>query len=82
MFSLLTYLILQTRLQNTIYIEVCSLRLEPNTWVMSDPSIQLVFVDYHSFLDLPPEMLETPQSLPKPPPGHSIHFNFGNGRLN
>ncbi|XP_064096532.1 protein fantom-like [Macrobrachium nipponense] len=60
-----------------IYIEVCSLTIFTGSSVMQDPLVEFLFVDYHGFLDLPPEQLETPQSLPKPPSGCALHFSFG-----
>lgn len=44
--------------------------------------IELIFVDYHGFLDLPPDQLETPVSLPKNAPDNTLNFNFGQGKLN
>ncbi|XP_069942039.1 protein fantom isoform X9 [Cherax quadricarinatus] len=63
--------------QLRIYVEVCSLVLYADSSVIQDPSVEFLFVDYHGFLGLPPDQLETPMSLPKPPPGCSLNFNFG-----
>ncbi|XP_071514163.1 protein fantom-like isoform X2 [Panulirus ornatus] len=60
-----------------IYVEVCSLTLHNDCSVIQDPLVEFLFVDYHGFLGLPPDLLETPVSLPKPPPGCSLNFNFG-----
>ncbi|KAK7021976.1 hypothetical protein SK128_006310, partial [Halocaridina rubra] len=59
-----------------VYIEICSLTLSDSAVTM-DPLVEFIFVDYHGFLGLPPELLETPQSFPKPPPGCTLNFNFG-----
>lgn len=42
-----------------------------------DSSVVRLFVEY-SLLDLPTE--ETPVSLPKPPQGKSINFNYSKGK--
>jgi hypothetical protein len=42
---------------------------------LSDENISQLYVEY-KFLDLPPEELETPFSLPKPTNGEKIAFNF------
>ncbi|XP_042229412.1 protein fantom-like isoform X2 [Homarus americanus] len=63
--------------QLKIYVEVCNLTLHGDSSVIQDPSVEFLFVDYHGFLGLPPDQLETPVSLPKPPPGRSLNFNFG-----
>ena len=47
--------------------------------VLKDPSVELIFVDYHGFLGLPPDQLETPLSLPKNAPDNTLNFNFGQG---
>ncbi|XP_068234786.1 LOW QUALITY PROTEIN: protein fantom-like [Palaemon carinicauda] len=62
---------------SVIYIEVCSLTIFTDSSVMQDPLVKFLFVDYHGFLDLPPEKLETPQSLPKPLSGCALNFSFG-----
>ncbi|XP_040927129.1 protein fantom isoform X2 [Betta splendens] len=54
-------------------VEVVSLSLRPESRVAQDSSVVRLFVEY-SLLDLPTE--ETPVSLPKPPLGKSINFNF------
>lgn len=71
---------LQTK-QSKVYVEVCSLTLHSDSSIAQDPTVELLFVDYHGFLGLPPDQLETPHSLPKPPPGSVINFNFGQGNL-
>ncbi|XP_042886343.1 X-linked retinitis pigmentosa GTPase regulator-interacting protein 1-like isoform X2 [Penaeus japonicus] len=63
--------------QSKVYVEVCSLTLHSDSSIAQDPTVELLFVDYHGFLGLPPDQLETPHSLPKPPPGSVINFNFG-----
>ncbi|XP_047474176.1 protein fantom-like [Penaeus chinensis] len=63
--------------QSKVYVEVCSLTLHSDSSISQDPTVELLFVDYHGFLGLPPDQLETPHSLPKPPPGCVINFNFG-----
>ncbi|CAL4074861.1 unnamed protein product, partial [Meganyctiphanes norvegica] len=52
--------------RRSIYIEIVSLKLLDETTISNDPTIQFLFVDYHGFLGLPPDQLETPQSLSKP----------------
>ena len=42
-----------------------------------DDSVVRLFVEY-SLLDLPTE--ETPLSLPKPPQGRTINYNYGKGQ--
>lgn len=74
------YFVLQTK-QSKVYVEVCSLTLHSDSSISQDPTVELLFVDYHGFLGLPPDQLETPHSLPKPPPGCVINFNFGQGNL-
>uniref|UniRef100_A0A3Q4BS08 C2 domain-containing protein n=1 Tax=Mola mola TaxID=94237 RepID=A0A3Q4BS08_MOLML len=59
-----------------IRVEVLSLSLRPEGWVALDSSVVRLFVEY-SLLDLPTE--ETPLSLPKPPPGKSINYNYRKG---
>lgn len=59
-------------------IEVIGLTLEENTPIMKNSSIQYLFVDYFGFLDLEPENVETPKSLPKPKAGVKAYFNFMN----
>ncbi|XP_060770935.1 protein fantom isoform X2 [Neoarius graeffei] len=56
-----------------IRVEVVSLNLKPNSRVSTDSSVVRLFVEFY-FLDLPSE--ETPLSLPKPLPGHSIYYNY------
>ncbi|KAK4301869.1 hypothetical protein Pmani_026021 [Petrolisthes manimaculis] len=63
-----------------VYVEVCSLMLAPTTTaaLAQDPLVDLLFIDYHGFLGLPPDRLETPLSLPKPTKPHTpLNFNFG-----
>ncbi|KAB7495415.1 Protein fantom, partial [Armadillidium nasatum] len=62
----------------TLKIEIVGLILEENTQIMRAPSIQYLIVDYFGFLDLEPEYVETPKSLPKPKAGVKSYFNFMN----
>lgn len=64
-----------------MYVEVTSLTLWPDCGVLHDPMVELIFVDYHGFLGLPPDQLETPLSLPKTAPDNTLNFNFGQGRF-
>ncbi|XP_075939356.1 protein fantom isoform X2 [Anarhichas minor] len=54
-------------------VEVVSLSLRPESRVSRDVSVVRLFVEY-SLLDLPTE--ETPLSLPKPPQGKTINYNY------
>ncbi|KAM9352398.1 protein fantom [Symphorus nematophorus] len=54
-------------------VEVLSLSLRPESRAARDGSVVRLFVEY-SLLDLPTE--ETPLSLPKPPRGKSINYNY------
>ncbi|XP_017295328.2 protein fantom isoform X1 [Kryptolebias marmoratus] len=54
-------------------VEVVSLSLTPQSRLAQDDSVVRLFVEYN-FLDLPTE--ETPLSLPKPPQGWSINYNY------
>ncbi|KAL1780510.1 X-linked retinitis pigmentosa GTPase regulator-interacting protein 1 [Sigmodon hispidus] len=56
-------------------IEIVSLAFCPEAEVMSDESIQQVYVEY-KFYDLPLSETETPMSLRKPRAGEEIHFHF------
>ncbi|XP_027029023.2 protein fantom isoform X1 [Tachysurus fulvidraco] len=56
-----------------IRVEIVSLNLKPDSRVSADSSVVRLFVEYN-LLDLPSE--ETPLSLPKPLPGHSIYYNY------
>ncbi|XP_068953882.1 X-linked retinitis pigmentosa GTPase regulator-interacting protein 1 isoform X1 [Petaurus breviceps papuanus] len=58
-----------------ICIEIVSLAFDPEAKVMSDESIQQVYVEYR-FHDLPLSETETPVSLRKPRAGEDIHFHF------
>ncbi|XP_051836375.1 X-linked retinitis pigmentosa GTPase regulator-interacting protein 1 isoform X4 [Antechinus flavipes] len=58
-----------------ICIEIVSLAFDPEAEVMSDESIQQVYVEY-KFHDLPLSETETPVSLRKPRAGEDIHFHF------
>ncbi|XP_063876362.1 protein fantom-like isoform X3 [Scylla paramamosain] len=60
-----------------IYVEVTSMTLWPDCGILQDPMVELIFVDYHGFLGLPPDQLETPVSLPKNAPDNTLNFNFG-----
>uniref|UniRef100_A0A3B5BLV1 RPGRIP1 like n=1 Tax=Stegastes partitus TaxID=144197 RepID=A0A3B5BLV1_9TELE len=57
-------------------LEIVSLSLKPDSRPAQDGGVVRLFVEY-SFLDLPTE--ETPVSLPKPPPGRSINYNYSKG---
>lgn len=57
-------------------VEILSLSLRPEGRVARDSSVVRLFVEY-SLLDLPTE--ETPLSLPKPPRGKSINYNYSKG---
>nr|XP_046250662.1 protein fantom isoform X2 [Scatophagus argus] len=54
-------------------VEILSLSLRPECRVARDGGVVRLFVEY-SLLDLPTE--ETPLSLPKPPEGKSINYNY------
>uniref|UniRef100_A0A087Y552 RPGRIP1 like n=1 Tax=Poecilia formosa TaxID=48698 RepID=A0A087Y552_POEFO len=56
-----------------VRVEVVSLSLTPESRLARDDTVVRLFVEYN-FLDLPTE--ETPLSLPKPPLGRSINFNY------
>ncbi|XP_049577997.1 protein fantom [Syngnathus scovelli] len=56
-----------------VRVEVTRLSLEAESRLCRDINVVRLFVEF-SFLDMPTE--ETPVSLPKPPPGKSISFNF------
>ncbi|XP_061138242.1 protein fantom-like isoform X1 [Syngnathus typhle] len=56
-----------------VRVEVTCLSLEAESRLCRDINVVRLFVEF-SFLDMPTE--ETPVSLPKPPPGKSISFNF------
>uniref|UniRef100_A0A665UMS9 C2 domain-containing protein n=1 Tax=Echeneis naucrates TaxID=173247 RepID=A0A665UMS9_ECHNA len=56
-----------------VRVEIVSLSLRPESRVAQDASVVRLFVEY-SFLDLPTE--ETPLSLPKPPQGKTINYNY------
>ncbi|XP_047451230.1 protein fantom [Mugil cephalus] len=56
-----------------VRVEIVSLSLRPGSRVTRDDSVVRLFVEY-SFLDLPTE--ETPLSLPKPPQGKSLNYNY------
>lgn len=57
-------------------VEILSLSLLPEGRVARDSSVARLFVEY-SLLDLPTE--ETPLSLPKPPQGKTINYNYSKG---
>ncbi|XP_038138143.1 protein fantom [Cyprinodon tularosa] len=61
------------KLSERVRVEVVSLSLAPRSRLARDDSVIRLFVEYN-FLDLPTE--ETPLSLPKPPLGRSINFNY------
>nr|KAG5707913.1 hypothetical protein BaRGS_031644 [Batillaria attramentaria] len=58
-----------------VTVVVSHLTLDEESAVMINRDIKQLFVAYN-FLGLPPDETETPFSLPKPKPYHSIHFNF------
>ncbi|KAJ8002849.1 hypothetical protein DPEC_G00163240 [Dallia pectoralis] len=58
-----------------VRVEIVSLTLRPESRAAADDSVVRLFVEY-SMLDMPSE--ETPQALPKPPPGKSSHYNHSN----
>ncbi|XP_016304448.1 protein fantom isoform X2 [Sinocyclocheilus anshuiensis] len=58
-----------------IRVEIVSMSLKPGSRVAEDSAIVRLFVEY-SFLGLP--SVETPLSLKKPLPGHSVSYNFSN----
>lgn len=57
-------------------MEIVCLSLRAESRVARDSSVVRLFVEY-SFLDLPTE--ETLLSLPKPPLGRSINYNYSKG---
>lgn len=57
-------------------VEILSLSLQPEARLAQDSSVARLFVEY-SLLDLPAE--ETPLSLPKPPQGKNISYNYSKG---
>ncbi|XP_032404503.1 protein fantom isoform X1 [Xiphophorus hellerii] len=61
------------KLCERVRVEVVSLSLMPESRLARDNTVVRLFVEYN-FLDLPTE--ETPLSLPKPPLGRSINFNY------
>ncbi|CAI5671133.1 unnamed protein product [Oreochromis niloticus] len=61
------------KVSERVRVEIMCLSLRAESRVARDTSVVRLFVEY-SFLDLPTE--ETPLSLPKPPPGHSINYNY------
>ncbi|XP_054897053.1 protein fantom [Poeciliopsis prolifica] len=61
------------KLCERVRVEVVSLSLTPESRLARDDAVVRLFVEYN-FLDLPTE--ETPLSLPKPPLGRSINFNY------
>ncbi|XP_077451911.1 protein fantom [Stigmatopora argus] len=54
-------------------VEVASLTLDAQSRLCADADVVRLFVEF-AFLDMPTE--ESPVSLPKPPPGKSVSFNF------
>ncbi|KAI3371040.1 hypothetical protein L3Q82_023522, partial [Scortum barcoo] len=56
-----------------VRVEILSLSLRPESRVARDDSVVRLFVEY-SLLDLQTE--ETPLSLPKPPQGKTINYNY------
>ena len=47
--------------------------------VLKDKTVSGIFVEF-SFLDVPPEELETPNSIPKPKPGQKVTIAFRKGK--
>uniref|UniRef100_A0A3P9Q9F9 RPGRIP1 like n=1 Tax=Poecilia reticulata TaxID=8081 RepID=A0A3P9Q9F9_POERE len=68
----------KVRLCERVRVEVVSLSLTPESRLARDDTVMRLFVEYN-FLDLPTE--ETPLSLPKPPLGRSINFNYSKGPI-
>ncbi|XP_061898648.1 protein fantom [Entelurus aequoreus] len=62
-----------TNVSERVRVEVMSLRLQAESRISLDSSVVRLYVEY-SFLDMP--TVETPLSLPKPPPGKSVSFNY------
>ncbi|XP_078365018.1 protein fantom-like isoform X2 [Oculina patagonica] len=60
---------------STVVIQVTSLTLDSEAPILDDPNVKQLFVAY-KFLDYDPADLETPISLPKPPPNRPISYNF------
>ncbi|XP_066461080.1 X-linked retinitis pigmentosa GTPase regulator-interacting protein 1 [Eleutherodactylus coqui] len=58
-----------------IRVEIASLALDPCSHVVSDKSVERVFVEFH-FPGVPPEETETPLSLRKPIHGEEIFYHF------
>uniref|UniRef100_A0A3Q2CNW5 Protein fantom-like n=1 Tax=Cyprinodon variegatus TaxID=28743 RepID=A0A3Q2CNW5_CYPVA len=56
-------------------VEILSLTFEPSSQVVSDRSVQRVYVEYR-LLGVAMETTETPMSLRKPVNGEEIHYNF------
>ncbi|XP_026028110.1 protein fantom isoform X1 [Astatotilapia calliptera] len=61
------------KVSERVRVEIVCLSLRAESRVARDSSVVRLFVEY-SFLDLPTE--ETPLSLPKPPLGRSINYNY------
>ncbi|XP_042082618.1 protein fantom [Haplochromis burtoni] len=61
------------KVSERVRVEIVCLSLRAESQVARDSSVVRLFVEY-SFLDLPTE--ETPLSLPKPPLGRSINYNY------
>lgn len=59
-------------------VEILSLTFEPSSQVVSDRSVQRVYVEYR-LLGVAMETTETPMSLRKPVNGEEIHYNFTRG---
>ncbi|XP_064640394.1 protein fantom-like isoform X3 [Lineus longissimus] len=61
---------------DSVTVTIASFSLEEGTSIFTEPSVQMLFVEYR-FLNCPPDELETPFSLPKPQNPHMpIVFNF------
>lgn len=65
----------KTQPAECIRVEIVSLSIKPGSRVAEDSGIVRLFVEY-CFLGLP--SVETPLSLKKPLPGHSVSYNFSN----
>ena len=60
---------------NSVTIAINHVSLESDSHVLTNDSIRQLFVEY-KFLGIEPQETETPFSLPKPKPYHTIQFNF------
>ncbi|KAG9487009.1 hypothetical protein GDO78_007075 [Eleutherodactylus coqui] len=67
--------VLSAQPSSRIRVEIASLALDPCSHVVSDKSVERVFVEFH-FPGVPPEETETPLSLRKPIHGEEIFYHF------